>query len=95
MGTSNRYECEKCKQSVQASLKETEGMNTKVKAFKCNDCNEVGDCIIAFKNDLHPEYQNVIPSCEECGGKNVIAWDVKCPKCGNAMNDTGFSMMWD
>ncbi|MEA2018567.1 MAG: hypothetical protein U9N59_08970 [Campylobacterota bacterium] len=95
MGSSNSYKCKKCDLFVSASLTNTVGMSTKVLAIKCNDCNFVGDSIIEHYSEFNNEITSVPPICDECGSKNVIKWDGKCPKCGSDMIDGGLFMCWD
>lgn len=94
MGTSHSYECEKCKKNVTASLTETEGMSSKVLAVRCNDCNEVSDSVVERKFDWNDEIIKLEPSCKECGSKNVVKWDGKCPDCEIPMIDKGIYMLW-
>ena len=95
MGTSHTYECEKCHKTVFVSLENVEGRYSKVKAMKCNDCGEIGDCIISQSNVTYPEPRMVTPMCEECGSENVVAWDIKCRKCNIKMVDKGAFLYWD
>ena len=95
MGTSHRYECEKCEKQVIASLTETDGMSSKVLAVKCNECNEVSDSVTEHQLDWNNEIIKQKPSCQECGSKNVVKWDGKCPECDIPMIDKGIWMLWD
>lgn len=55
MGTSNCYRCEKCKETVTASLVDVTGMSSKVMAIRCNDCGNIGDSIIEQHTDWDDE----------------------------------------
>jgi len=93
MGQSNNFKCTKCNKYIMASMISTEGMNSKVLAVKCNDCQEVGDSLIETSSLDGKTIME--PLCNECGSANVIKWDGKCPKCNIQMVDDGRAMMWD
>lgn len=95
MGTSHNYECKKCHKSISASLKDTEGMSSKVLAVKCNDCKEVGDSTIEQTFSWNNETVQVEPICEACESENVVKWDGKCPECNIEMIDKGVFLYWD
>jgi hypothetical protein len=94
MGTSHSYICKHCDTFETASLEETVGMNTKVLAVKCIDCNAVGDSVIETGLE-YDDIKKVKPICSKCESANVIKWNRKCSKCGNDMVDDGIFMCWD
>lgn len=94
MGTMHSYTCKECKNLIDASMTETEGMNSKILAVKCNDCKAVSDSVIETRT-IDNEIIKSSPSCDECGSSNVIKWDGKCPKCNSEMIDNGAFMYWD
>ena len=89
MGASHLYECKKCNNTVTVSIEDTQGMNSKVLAVKCNDCKHIGDSTIELYDD------KIEPICEECNSTNVIKWDKKCPSCKELMTDKGAFIYWD
>ena len=95
MGMSHSYKCEKCHKHATASFVSTEGMRSKVKAMKCNDCGEISDCVIALKSEMHSSFRKITPCCEACASENVVKWDGKCPECDIPMINDGMCMLWD
>ena len=95
MGTCNYYKCDKCEETITASLVDVVGIRSKVMAVKCNECGAIGDSMIEQHTDWNDEAVILTPSCSKCESTDVVKWDKTCPKCGDEMSDIGIALLWD
>ena len=87
------FKCKKCGWSIEAPSEGADFlMDGILDYYVCHDCKHVFGKSYAFGTD----YEGV-ETCPNCSGKNTDAWKPTdgCPKCGEELEDKGFTCIMD
>jgi DNA-directed RNA polymerase subunit RPC12/RpoP len=102
MGIKSSYKCPDCGYKVTTSAGPDRGMIAATDTFVCQDCEIVQDILIKkYRNfDDSSVDENIIISCNKCGGSNLIKWDNEkkpCPRFAAKLKQdkSGLTFYWD